>query len=387
MTRTKFFVWAILLAIGLPILFPGETRSIFENVSDAIARAKEPALPAQGAPPVDLEPGRALAAIPVQPTYRPVPVAFSTDGKSVAVNWEEDAKSLVGLFDAASGKSLWQVDLGDSEGCGIAFTPDGQSLAVGSSAGIKLLEIKTGVERSIFGEVGMNRARLAYSLDGKKLAAVGDVPFLEVWDTTSGKQVYNGHVGTRELLGLAVAPDGLSFATCGSGPMRCRPFGLFGSGFACGTKGGRVWISQPDLAEEPREFETRGRVFAVAFAPDGRTLASASFDGVQLWNLATGKGRRIIDAEAHSLAYAPDGRTLAVGIGINNNAPTIPSEIRLFDLATLRSPSVLRGNLGTVGSLAFAPDRKTLVASGPKGVALWDLAPGATGSVLLPRVP
>jgi WD40 repeat protein len=59
------------------------------------------------------------------------------------------------------------------------------------------------------------------------------------------------------------------------------------------------------------------RVTALAFAPDGKTLASGSRDStIRLWDLATGIGRRKLvgqEGEVRSLAFFPDGKTLASG--------------------------------------------------------------------------
>ena len=63
----------------------------------------------------------------------------------------------------------------------------------------------------------------------------------------------------------------------------------------------------------------RGLVVALAYSPDGRTLASASADGTaRLWDLATGKLTATLQspaARAYCVAFSPDGKTLAVGYG------------------------------------------------------------------------
>src|SRR6266508_2865828 len=121
-------------------------------------------------------------------------------------------------------------------------------------------------------------------------------------------------------------------------------------------------------------------VSAVAFVPDGRTLATAGGDpDVILWDLADrAQPRRLGQPlRGHSLrvtavAFAPDGRTLATG---SNDRTTI-----LWDVADRARPRrlgrrPLRGHSAEVSAVAFAPDGRTLAtASNDGAMILWDLA-------------
>ncbi|WP_438471304.1 nSTAND1 domain-containing NTPase [Streptomyces asiaticus] len=123
----------------------------------------------------------------------------------------------------------------------------------------------------------------------------------------------------------------------------------------------------------------KGDVGAVAFSPDGHTLATGSDDGtVRLWDPATGRTRRALTSHngaVRAVAFNPDGHTLATS--------SADRTVRLWDPATGRTRRILTGHNGAVRAVAFNPDGRTLATADENGtVRLWDSATGRTQRTL-----
>ncbi len=118
--------------------------------------------------------------------------------------------------------------------------------------------------------------------------------------------------------------------------------------------------------------------WAVAFAPDGKTLATAGDDHtIRFWNMPDIKQRSVLRGHVKlviSVAFSPDGRTLASG-GFDHT-------VRLWDAATGHPKAGFRGHAQPVRVVAFSPDGRLLataaksVKRGVGEVKLWDLLAG-----------
>jgi WD40 repeat protein len=168
------------------------------------------------------------------------------------------------------------------------------------------------------------------------------------------------------LLALRFTPDGKSLL---SGSLRLPEEGL-----------PRAFVKVRDLATgKERELlkDTLPRITAMAFAPDGRTLAAATLDKTVIhWDLAGGKQLAVLRGHTRhvgKLVFSADGKSL-VSIGeIDQDSEQQENEVRLWDLVKRKPCGQLTRHEELVPAVAFSSDGKTL-ATGGLALRIWDMA-------------
>lgn len=175
-----------------------------------------------------------------------------------------------------------------------AFSPDGTLLATAGIDGkVKLWDLRLGREIRTLSGQAMQLLTVAFRPDGRQVAAAGMDQSIAVWDVSDGHEVtcLKGHNGPVE--NVAFSPSGLALASASSDQTAV------------------LWDLQ---TAAPRHVLEHGdRVQAVAWSPDGTTLATRTARDVRLWKVADGQIVRTLPAEGIGRpAFDPAGRWLAV---------------------------------------------------------------------------
>jgi WD40 repeat protein len=273
-----------------------------------------------------------------------------------------DSSGLVRIRDLASGSD---IDHHPYKGPrryvrALAFSPDCKYLTMGGNEpGILMLDLRTG---SIAPAVGKQMGRisvLAYSPDGRTLAASSaDDRSIVLCDPNSMSQRFVLH-GDAPVLCVAFSPDGRTLAAGGS----------------------RGTISLWDVAtgtERLRLDEQSSPVFSVAFSPSGAMLASATvFDGkIRVCDQNSGSLVHVLEGHrfgTNAIAFWRDDTTLVSGGG--------DGMLRFWRVDTGEQTLHLDGQSAALLSLAFSPDNKSLAAIAiDSDVRLWDLSDSTTTS-------
>ena len=341
----------------------------------------------------DLAAGKQL--VPVQGHQGIVSaLAVSEDGRTVTT---VGGDRTVRRWETTTGKEISRRALPPGA-TAVVLSTRGQTVAFGGpDAAVHWWDAATGKELGRFvrrqaGPGGLPApAALVISPDGRTLAAVGADNVLRCWDTAAGEDLKPGGDNPRQggpaafgsVANLVFAPDGRTLALVAMDRAQMPPLPGAAPVKPLPAEPGplptiRLW--DVTLGRETRRFDPHpGGVATLAFAPDGRTLASANYDGtISLWETATGRERLRInpdksggDVSLAVTAFSPDGRTLASG-GQDR-------VVRLLDLATGRERARLTGHEGGILAVAFAPHGRALVSASTDGTALVWKVPAAAG--------
>jgi WD40 repeat protein len=288
-------------------------------------------------------------------------LTFSPDGQFLASGtkngevllWDEELER----------RELWIAPEEDALAInGIEFSPDGQTVIVAGGMGVVG---RKGFADDVF-ELFPPKHRIsvtAVRFLTPTLLAVGfgdrakpEAGSFELWDVSAERRKEPYFTAPHGVRAVAAHPGHkrVAWAEWGGLLVSNRGPHLF------------VWeITRP----EPVRFNLTHNCLGLAFHPDGEQLAAAVDYTVRVFDLPKRQERFILKGHTgrvSGVAYSPDGRTLASG--------SWDGTVRLWDVATGVEKAVFQWPIGRVFALAYSPDGLRLAAGGDTGaIMLWDV--------------
>jgi len=297
-----------------------------------------------------------LPVITLDPTQLRQIAKLPGEGQVYNIAWSPDGTHLA--ISNTDGIRIWEVATQSFQfllsptcfPCGLAWSSDGQRLAVGlGDVTIRVWDVPS--KKVMFNLRGHEKwvSSVAWSSDGNFLASGSNDTNIYIWDMSTGKMVHTltGHTG--EVNSVAWSPDDKRLA----------------SGSSDDTV--KVW----DVASEQALFTLTRRtngVFTVAWASDGIRLAASSNNGtLRIWD--TTNGTELVKMTGHtgavySVAWLDNDRWLASG--------SSDLTVRVWDVSNGNLLKKLTGHKNYVRSVAWSPQALKLASGDLDGaIIIW----------------
>ncbi len=289
-------------------------------------------------------------------------LAWSPDGKTLAIGASASAGSSAQLWDVSSGRPVATLQGPSGQVYQMAWSPDGQLLAAGvddntarvwDTRNQRLVQTLQGTDIVIF--------CVAWSPRGEHLAAGNSDGSVQIWERATWRKLstWKGPASSGQF--TAGRYPTAAYTVAWSPDSRL---------LAATRYDGYVRIWDASTGKLLHLLATSNQPNAVSWSPDGHLLASASDDGtIQLWDTASFKTIRTLNAEpeggwAFAIPWSPAGRLLAC---------TRDGHIaQVWDVQAGRQLKVLDGQRESIWTAGWSPDNLRIATGSDDGtVCLW----------------
>ncbi|WP_248958460.1 nSTAND1 domain-containing NTPase [Sphaerisporangium perillae] len=337
-----------------------------------------------GAFPVDLNPD-------INNPDAAKPMAFSPDGTILAVGGEDQVRLLDLRVSRFATSAFTLLTPGGGDITTLAFAPDGQTLATADTSGDVRVWSMARLMPDLSVGLSDVVPSVALSPDGSTIATSEDsldFPQVLLWDATTGEQRGAAFAGRAAVTFLS---DQALLTDAGDAPVQwdivthaavrrfegdfsaSDPLIVSPNGHLLATSDENGLAQLWDMGTGRRlggPLPAKDRIGGLSFSPDSRLLATGG-DRLRLWDTATRTALPLsfflegLPAVGHHVTFSPDGRLLA---------SAEDDGIQLWDSATGAPYGVPMSSRNSIAGLSFTPDGGTLISIGGNATRLWDVA-------------
>jgi WD40 repeat protein len=311
--------------------------------------------------------------------------ALSADGKWIAgIDADFPRESSVRVWNSETGEETRTFRTSIPAPRRLAFALDGKSIALVGQQDAIVFGLDTGEVRwhASFGRDQPNDVRFAA---GGRNLAIAQCFRVSIWDTLSGRE----HIplpDAQHPAFAALSADGGTVITWGSadGPLE-------GQTVVVDDIVLRLWDSSTGAALEPHSRPRLNLPRPSGLSTNFEILVGLSGEkGVQTWNRSTGKKLSTFDAKPEHVRLSPNGAVYVVNLRSPGNAMDALVKMELHDAKSGALLVPLVGPRGYVMGSTFSPDSKYYAASSPEKngycVHIWDIAGRKLERVIEPEI-
>ncbi len=288
-------------------------------------------------------------------------IALSPDGLQLA---SASMDGTLKLWCTATVNCLHTLSGHQAPALSVASSPNGRTLASGSyDQTVRLWNTRTGTCTQILNKHTNRIWCVKFHPSGNLLASGGDDHTTRFWNPVTGDPTNTLQGHSNGIYAITLHPNGTLLAS------------------AHEDQTVRLWqvpLASTATAQTTLEpFQTlrghQNRILAIAFSPDGNTLASGSLDRtIKLWNPETHQCRLTLQGHQSwiwDIAFHPNSNTLA--------SASYDRTVKLWDIKTGHCTYTLEGHIGSALSVTFSPNGQWLASGGyEQMLKLWNLESG-----------